>query len=99
MSNEQRAVIQKVSHGHRGKYAITTLVTAGDRTIKGSVTFLLKKPVWNEKYIPERGVFVMLSDLCKKQGGWRAMKARPWSTSDESAMSKGVFNEKTYASK
>lgn len=99
MSNEQQAVVQKVSNGHRGKYAITTLVNAGGQSIKGSITFLLEKPVWNEEYIPERGVFVMLSDLCKKQSGWRAMKARPWSTSDEITMSKGVFDEKTYASK
>lgn len=82
---EKLAIVQKVCEGHKGKYAITTLKKSTPG-IKGSVTFLLRKPIWNESYIPESGVFVMLSNLCKKQNGWRAMKARPWSTSDETAM-------------
>ncbi len=73
--------------GHRGKYAVTSLVLVST-SISGSITFLLEKPVWTEDYLPEEGTFVMLSNLCRKQRGWRAMKARPWNTQDEKAMRK-----------
>jgi len=73
------AVIQKVvNDGNHGPYAVATC-----EGLKGSITFSLEKPVWNEKDRPNRGDIVILDDIRKKRAGWRAQKARFLRPSDE----------------
>lgn len=72
-TEEVEAVVQKIVEGQHGDYAITT-----SEKIEGSITFSLEKKdeVWQEKNYPEPGVYVVLSELCKKRNGWRARVAR-----------------------
>lgn len=80
MAEEQsyKAVVQKViSSGPHGPYA----VAKSDEF--GSVTFSLKPPVWREKFWPERGTVVVLSDVRRKRAGWRAELGRFMRPSDE----------------
>lgn len=79
MKKEIQATVQSVDlHGQWGPYA-----TATARGVKGTITFSLDGNVWHEHSIPERGSFVMLSELQKKRKGWRAMSARLFSPADE----------------
>ena len=73
-----RAVVQKiVSEGEHGPYAIA-------REPKlGSITFSLKRPVWQEKEWPEPGMVVMLGQVRMKRAGWRAQRGRFLRPSDE----------------
>lgn len=75
------AVVQKISSGKHGLYAVTTLEQNSDN-IKGSVTFSLQPKVWKEKIPPENGHVVILTNLTKKNAGWRANKARFFQPSD-----------------
>lgn len=51
--------------------------------VEGSVTFVLRKPVWNEDDWPEPGIFLVLDDLREKRDGWRAYKARYFKLEDK----------------
>ena len=75
---EKVAVVQSIVKGKHGDYVVTT----SDK-IKGSITFSLRKEVWQEKGNPELGVRVVLSELRKKRGGWYACKARFFRPEDE----------------
>lgn len=65
------AVVQSVVAGNHGRYAVTI-----SDDVEGSITFSLRKDVWQEKEDPEPGIYVVLSVLRKKRSGWRAYKAR-----------------------
>lgn len=79
MPSTLTGVVEKIVPGGRhGPYAV-----ASSESVKGSVTFSLDKPVWKEDRFPERGTFVILSDLVKKPSGWRAMKVRFFRPHDE----------------
>lgn len=66
------AVVEKViTTGRYGPYAV-----AYCNNVKGSITFSLRAPVWQERDMPNRGISVVLFDLREKQRGWRAMSAR-----------------------
>jgi len=76
-----KAVVQKVvTDGRHGPYAVAT----ADGIADGSITFSLKRNVWPDKDVPEKGMIVVLSHLRKKQAGWRALSGRPWGLADES---------------
>ena len=79
MSDQIRAVVQRIVRGKHGDYAVATSEAIRD----GSVTFSLQRSVWGERRGSERGVIVVLSDLEKKRGGWRAHKARFLKPADE----------------
>lgn len=53
--------------------------------VTGNITFTLTKDnsVWEENSHPEIGTFVVLSELRKRDAGWRALKARYLQPSDE----------------
>ena len=65
------AVVQDVINGKHGIYVVTT-----SDEINGSITFSLRKEVWQERKNPKQGDYVVLSELHKKRRGWRAEKAR-----------------------
>ncbi len=67
------AVVQKlIPHGRHGPYAVAT-----SNSMKGCyITFSLRRDIWREKRQPEPGLHVMLSDIRKKERGWRAYRAR-----------------------
>ena len=72
------AIIEKViPEGHRGPYAVAK------STELGSVTFSLKSPVWTEKERPEPGTYVILTNILRKRGGWRANSGRFFKPSDQ----------------
>lgn len=75
-----RAKVTKVdTDGRYGPFAIA--VADG---FNGSITFFLgDEDLWPEASKPDVGDFVLLSDLRKKQAGWRAMKARFFKPGDE----------------
>ena len=79
------AVVQMVVEGDRGPYAVAT---ASD--FEGSITFSLDPSVWQESIRPGRGTHVILSNLERKQAGWRANKVRLLQPEDEQASSKVV---------
>lgn len=72
-------VVQRIVEGKHGAYVVVSVPEVKD----GSVTFSLDRSVWKEKRLPERGVVVVLSELQKKRGGWRALHARFFKLSDE----------------
>ena len=72
------AVVQDIVKGKHGYYVVTT---SGE--IKGSITFSLRKEVWQEKSNPKPGDRVVLSELRKKRDGWYACKARFFRPEDE----------------
>ncbi len=73
-----KAIIQSVvPDGKHGAYAVAT-----SENIDGSITFLLKPPIWNEE-VPEPGEVVLLEKVRKKQAGWKAKEARYLRPSDE----------------
>ncbi len=65
-------VVDNIVDGKHGKYAVVR-----DPKL-GSVTFSLDldHKVWKENRLPETGSEVVLRDIEKKRGGWRAMFAR-----------------------
>jgi len=65
------AVVQDVVNGKHGIYVVTT-----SDEINGSITFSLRKEVWQEKENPKAGDCVVLLELHKRRRGWRASKAR-----------------------
>lgn len=73
-----------VKQGKHGPYAVAK------STELGSVTFSLDSPVWTENRYPERGVYVVLSDLQKKRAGWRAQQGRFLRPTDKQS---GTSNE------
>jgi hypothetical protein len=76
-----RVIIEKIIRGGRhGPYAVGT-----STELTGSVTFSLDPPVWNEGEYPERGTYVVLSNLQKKRAGWRAQHGRFLRPTDETA--------------
>ncbi|MFA5187732.1 MAG: Ig-like domain-containing protein [Patescibacteria group bacterium] len=85
------AIVQRVfEEGEHGPYALALPKNPDD--LKGSVTFSLKKPVWDDKEDwPERGTCVVLSKFQRKPAGWRAKKARLFKPSDEN---KGAISMK-----
>ena len=75
-----RAIVQKViTNGRHGPYAFA--VSEGINALK--ITFSLAEDVWKESEMPEEGMFVVLSQLRKKRGGWRAHRARFLTPADE----------------
>lgn len=73
-----RAIVEKIiSKGPHGPFAVAT-----EKTL-GSVTFSLLPEVWQEEDLPERGMYVVLSQIRKKRAGWRARKGRYLKPSDE----------------
>jgi len=65
------AVVQDIVKGRHGKYVVTT-----SKDVRGSITFSLRKEVWQEEKYPEPGTLVVLSGVYRKQNGWRASTAR-----------------------
>ena len=57
--------------GKHGPYAI-----AVSDQMEGTISFSLDPPVWNESIMPTEKMEVILSDIIKAAGGWRAMSAR-----------------------
>lgn len=70
-NREYVVVVEKIiNDGKHGPYAVARCDDLG------AVTFSLGKDVWDEERNPERGIFVVVSDVIKKRAGWRAMSAR-----------------------
>jgi len=70
--NTYSAKVIKVVPGKHGDYAV-----AVSEEVEGPITFSLEEPTWNEEGpSPTPGTFVILEDIRKKSGGWRAEKAR-----------------------
>ncbi len=80
-----QAVVQMVLEGDHGPYAVATA-----DGFEGSITFSLDSSVWQEAIRPGRGTHVILSNLERKQAGWRANKVRLLQPEDEQASSKIV---------
>jgi hypothetical protein len=73
-----QAIVEKViRRGKHGPYAVAS------STELGSVTFSLDPPVWNEEAYPDRGTYVVLSNIQKKRAGWRARHGRFLRPADE----------------
>lgn len=66
-----KAVVQDVQEGRHGPFAIATA-----EGIDGSITFSLEQPVWEEHDHPEPGHCVFLTDIRRKEAGWRAHRAK-----------------------
>ena len=78
MENETRtAVVQKVVSGKHGPYVVAQSEDLG------TITFSLDESVWNEVRLPEKGNFVVLSEITKKRAGWRASHGRFFRPSDQ----------------
>lgn len=75
-----KAVVRKLVKGRYGPYAVA--VVDG---LEGSITFSLSADVWQDGKAPEPGSIVILSDLYRKQAGWRARRGRLYRPSDEQA--------------
>ena len=76
---EYRAIVQKVVlRGRHGPYAVAT-----SEELEGSVTVSLESPVWEDSVMPERGMYLILSQIRKKRAGWRAFSGRLVEPSDE----------------
>ncbi len=66
-----KAVVSNVfERGKYGPYAV------GHHSKLGSITFSLKKPIWEEEKFPESGDVVILSSVRMKSAGWRAFGAK-----------------------
>lgn len=77
--DQYRAVVQRVVRGgQHGPYAVCT-----SEELEGSVTVSLESPVWEDEVLPERGMYVVLSQIRRKRAGWRAFKGRLVNPSDE----------------
>lgn len=77
-SKSYTAIVQRVYlDGKHGPYAVAL------STEIGNITFSLKPPVWTEKYFPEGGSVIVLSEIVKKRAGWRANCGRFLEPSDE----------------
>lgn len=91
MANDRgyQAVVEKIIRGGKhGPYAVA-------RTDEiGSITFSLDGNVWQEKYWPEPGMYVMLSQVRKKRAGWRAQYGRFIEPSDDQQTSNRNHKEK-----
>lgn len=88
--DEYVAVVEKiVGKGKHGPYAVASSQQLGEM-----VTFSLDQAVWEEASRPERGEFVILSDLRRKRAGWRAMKARFVRPSDKAQQLSTEHKEK-----
>ncbi len=82
------AVVQCVfPNGKHGPNAVASI------EVLGNVTFALKPPVWEEKYWPEEGDIVVLSEIRKKTRGWRAYSGRFFQPSDEQPTTKQSSTE------
>ena len=73
----QATVFKIVLDGKRGPYAVAS------NNKLGFITFALADDVWPEGDHPEPGEIVHLSELRKRQAGWRSLKARRLRPSDE----------------
>lgn len=71
------------SDATHGPYAVAT-----SDEVRGSITFSLRQSVWQERVLPCKGVYVVLFDLRKCKGGWRAMCGRFFQPADEKCLSK-----------
>lgn len=74
------ARVQKILPGRHGPY-----VFARSAEIRGSITFSLNPQVWQESSQPTEGEIVVLSDLRRKDAGWRAHCARFMRPGDQPA--------------
>ncbi len=63
--------VAKVLPGTNHRYGVVHL-----SDIEKPVTFSIDSPVWEEDTAPVVGAQVVLSDIRKMDGGWRAFKAR-----------------------
>ena len=80
MDDFYQAVVEKIiPSGKHGPYAVAR---HEDEAI-GVITFSLDAKVWQEKQYPEPGTIVVLSEVCKKRAGWRAMNGRFLKPSDQ----------------
>ena len=85
MKDMVTAIVQAiVLNGKHGPYAVAT-----SEKVDGSITFSLSRSVWQERGVPEQGVYVRLSRLRKKRDGWRAHHGRFLRPSDEQPAMKG----------
>jgi hypothetical protein len=72
--NIKYGVVQTViREGKHGPYAVA-VVRKGDGV--AYVTFSLTRKTWKGRTLPERGNFVVLSEINRKMKGWRAGRAR-----------------------
>jgi hypothetical protein len=74
---EYVGAVEKIVAGHHGPYGVARIKGIG------AVTFSLGSPVWCEPGHPERGMYVVLSQVRKMRAGWRAMKGRFMRPSDQ----------------
>lgn len=85
--DEYRATVEKIVQGKHGLYAVTRSrefsTMLGLSRDECSITFSLRKGVWDEEELPEPGTEVVLSRLRKKTAGWRAQNARFVEPSDD----------------
>ena len=81
-----RAVVQELSKGHHGAYAVATCEL-------GYVTFSLKKGVWKERGSVKCGSVVIIDDVRLTTKGWRAYSARFVRPKDEPQTETAVSNE------
>ena len=65
-----------------GPYAV-----AMSDEVKDSITFSLRQSVWQERDLPSKGVYVVLSDLRRCEDGWRVMSGRFLQPADEQPVS------------
>lgn len=59
-----------IKGGKHGPYAVSHVEALGP------VTFALDPTVWRESEWPTEGTIVILQDVRRKTGGWRAQSAR-----------------------
>jgi len=73
MTQEYLGIVEVVvtTKGGNNRYARATVANIG------VVTFSLQPPVWQEDMpSPERGTYVVMSNIYRKKGGWRAERCR-----------------------
>lgn len=78
LQDSYEAFVEKTVKGLFGPYAV-----ARSKELKSAITFSLDPPVWHEKKWPEAGDCVVLSEITKRRGGWRAKQGRFFKPSDE----------------
>ena len=79
-----RATVVRVVRNGKRPYVI-----CNSEEIQGeSVTFGLNEEVWQENKQPAADDEVMLTELVRGKGGWRAMRARLLRVSDEKKQTK-----------
>lgn len=71
MEEYYECIVNKVTDGPHGPYAVATC-----KEVDWPITFSCEKSVWDEPHQPRPGEIVLLYDVHKTTGGWRAGEAK-----------------------